>query len=191
MTWYKTKSDEEAQERSVKFWSDLSASVRNGSFWADKVKEVRGEPLERLKISMENLPLPGAFREAAIAIRFVIRGRRKSNLDYTDPLSFLYWLAAIDSFCVPYSFNLQTRGMNVSEIIPGEKIKSLEFSYYQLGYKKLELLKTTDVKWLVECWGEPQRHSTLNNEYKELWLEYEAKYELMQREALRRFLQKG
>ena len=59
--------------------------------------------------------------------------------------------------------------------MPGKLLKSLPFTYSELGYKKLELLNKTDCKWLVEAWGEAQIHSTLNQLHKNVWDEYENK----------------
>jgi hypothetical protein len=87
----------------------------------------------------------------------------------------LYWLAAINSFSIPYSTVLQEPGYNVIESIPGEKLKSLPFSYHELGYNKLELLKKTDIKWLIELWGEPTAHTTLHEMHNDVWRQYETK----------------
>jgi hypothetical protein len=48
-----------------------------------------------------------------------------------------------------------------------------EHSYDTLGYRDLRLLNKTDAKWLVEAWGEPTRHSTLNATHKAVWDRFE------------------
>ncbi|MDO9207503.1 MAG: hypothetical protein Q7T91_04550 [Sulfuricurvum sp.] len=95
--------------------------------------------------------------------------------NYEEELALLYWLAAINSFSIPYSEVLKEPGYNVIEAIPGEKLKALQFSYKNLGYKALELLNKTDIKWLIEVWGEPEYHSTLHEMHTDLWREYENK----------------
>jgi len=59
------------------------------------------------------------------------------------------------------------------EAIPGDRIRSMTFEYRTLGYERLELLNATDRKWLVEIWGEPDAHSTLNVLNRNLWRELE------------------
>lgn len=59
------------------------------------------------------------------------------------------------------------------ELVPGEELKALPFSYANLGYEKLPLLNKTDAKWLTQSWGEPQRHTTLNKVHREIWVKYE------------------
>lgn len=46
-------------------------------FWADAIKDTYDDPRRRLEMATRNLPLPAAFREAAIALRAIIRNRRK------------------------------------------------------------------------------------------------------------------
>ena len=79
MTWINTETDEQANSSSVKFWDGLRNDLNNEVFWADKIKEFRGEPVKRLAMALENLPLPAAFREAAIALRALIRAKRKAK----------------------------------------------------------------------------------------------------------------
>lgn len=174
-SWYKTRNDKEAEKHTSDFWSRHRAELQAGEFWADRIKKFRNEPIERLKIALDNLPLPAAFREAAIATRALIREKRKAAENYEEELALLYWLAAINSFSIPYSSVLQEPGYNVIESIPGDKLKNLPFTYQDLGYKKLELLNKTDIKWLVEAWGEPTNHTTLHDLHIELWNEYERK----------------
>ena len=171
--WHKTETPAEAAAFSADFWQRHRDAIQSGEFWADKIKHLRGEPIERLRLAIDNLPLPGAFREAAIATRALIRERRKLKEPYEDQLTLLYWLAAIDSFSVPYSEKLQTPGYNIVEAVPGSELKSLPFTYAELGYKKLGLLNKTDVKWLVESWSEPRAHTTLHVLHHDVWEKYE------------------
>ena len=173
MVWIKTETEEQARRSSIRFWNKLSSDLTDETFWADKIKEFRGEPAKRLAMAMDNLPLPAAFREAAIALRAMIRSKRKNGGEFSDELALLYWLAAIDSFSIPYSIELQQPGYNVIESIPGKVIRTLPFSYFELGYEQLELLNKTDTKWCVEVWGLPQEHTTLHEIHLDVWKKYE------------------
>ncbi|MDF0672983.1 MAG: hypothetical protein P0120_01390 [Nitrospira sp.] len=173
--WHKTKSDEEAEARSVDFWSRHAVELRDGQFWADRIKQLKGEPLKRLQLALQNLPLPASFREAAVATRALIREKQKSDSKYDEELALLYWLAAINSFSIPFSTVLQEPGYNVLESIPGDKLKSLPFTYAELGFEKLDLLNKTDVKWLTDAWGMPSKHTTLHEIHLDVWREYETK----------------
>jgi hypothetical protein len=174
-SWHNTSEDLESEKQTTEFWSRHSKELNNGEFWADRIKKYQGEPAKRLKLALENMPLPASFREAAIATRALIREKRKENESYDEQLYLLYWLAAIDSFSIAYSEKLQEPGYNVIESIPGEELKTLPFSYKHLGYTGLTLLNKTDIKWLIESWGEPISHSTLYKLHFDIWERYEDK----------------
>jgi len=59
------------------------------------------------------------------------------------------------------------------ESVPGKTVTSLPFTYDQLGYRKLRLVNKTDIKWMIEAWGEPKEHTTLNAMHKATWDHYE------------------
>ncbi len=171
--WHKTINAADSKAFSEGFWLKHRVDIESGTFWADRIKTLKEAPLERLKLALDNLPLPAAFREAAVATRSIIRAKRKAEEQFDRELHLLYWLAAIDSFGIPYSSRLQTPGYNVMELVPGEELKALPFSYATLGYEKLPLLNKTDAKWLTQSWGEPKRHTTLNKVHREAWVKYE------------------
>lgn len=173
--WLDVQDHGEADAFATTFWERHRGELASGTFWADRIKTYYGDPSERLRIAMENLPLPGAFREAAVAVRALIRQRRKKSEDVTDWLQLLYWLAAVESFSIPYSERLQEPGFNVMESIPGHVVQSLQFSYQELGHAQLPLLNRTDVTWLEEKWGAPASHTTLHELHQAVWLEYEAR----------------
>jgi len=185
--WLNTESDAEARARAERFWAQLGSDIESGEFWADRIKQVRDQPDKRLHLALENLPLPGAFREAAIAVRALIRQKQKAGDPPNEELAMLYWLAALRSFMLDYAPRLQQPGFNVVEAMPGKVLRSLSFSYRELGYENLELLNKTDVKWIREAWGEPDSHTTLAVLHREVWEEYESKL-LAEQKASRRKL---
>ncbi len=186
--WIDTKTESESKSHAGDFWEALRNERDAGDFWADRIKNFRGEPLKRLSMALEKLPLPAAFCEAAVATRSLIKEKRKHKEDYEEELTFLYWLAVVRSFLLDYAPKLKMPGFNVVASMPGKLLKSLPFTYSKIGYKKLELLNKTDCKWLVETWGEAQVHSTLNKLHRIVWDEYESKaINEQQRDMKKRF----
>ncbi|ALO44923.1 hypothetical protein [Pseudohongiella spirulinae] len=188
MSWLNTSNAAEAEQNSSEFWRKLKSDIDSGTFWADKIKSLKSEPEKRLALALENLPLPGAFREAAIALRGIIREKKKKKEDFEKDLSLMYWLIAIESFSIPYSDYLQQPGFNVIESMPGAAIQSLPFSYEKLGYTKLKLASKTDAKWFVEAWGEPVQHTTLNQLHNDVWKRYERETKIKQEQQLAQLL---
>lgn len=171
MLWLDTT--EKDDDFSDDFWEQHRSNLESEAFWADKIKEYYQNPDKRLSLALANLPLPGAFNQAMLALRATIKQKKKSKSNYTSELEHLYWLAAISSFSIPYSECLKQPGFNVLESIPGSIIKSLKFEYKTLGYQELSLLSKTDIKWLIKEWGEPKSHTTLHQEFNHIWKEYE------------------
>ncbi|MDM9220541.1 hypothetical protein QU768_18520 [Proteus mirabilis] len=128
-SWLNTETDSDAAKHSNDFWDRHRDEMKSGHFWADRIRELRGEPTKRLAVALKNMPLPGSFREAAIATRTLIRDKKNKKAVFDDELALLYWLAAISSFSIPYSNVLQEPGYNVIESIPAKKLKELSFSY--------------------------------------------------------------
>ena len=172
-SWHETAKDQESESFSSAFWERHREDLASGRFWFDRIAAVREDPAARLRLALENLPLPAAFREAAIATRALIRERRRVKAPYSQELALLYWLAAVASFSVPYSDRLQGPGYNVLEATPGEVLRGLTFSYAELGYERLTLLNKTDAKWIVDAWGEPWQHTTLHVIHAATWAKYE------------------
>src|SRR5438874_3811677 len=111
------------------FWDRERASVAAGTFWTDKARSARDQPNERLRIALENLPLPAAFREAAVALRQIMRDRFKMAESNEEELKFLYSLAAVESFvsATAYIEELAEPAWNAVEMMTAEDWQSLPF----------------------------------------------------------------
>jgi hypothetical protein len=156
------------------FEADLRHSLREGRFWADEIKNLRSEPAKRLTMALNNLPLPAAFREGAVAVRALIRDSRRSGKLPSEPLAVLYDLAAIESFlfAVPYVPEAREPAFNVIGFLqPEQWQRILRFEYETLGYDQLALLNKTDCAWLKEVWGVPEGHTTLRALHEAEWRE--------------------
>jgi hypothetical protein len=167
--WQDLRTDDEVARWVKASWR----RHRSGPFWADRIKELKDTPRKRLKLAIRNLPLPAAFREAAKALRQCIREKRKAGQVYDDELSLLYKLSAVESYHIDYAPRIQMPGYNVVERTPGGLLWSAPLDYQAVGYQDLRLLGKTDVRWLVEAWGEPQAHTSFNAVYSDLWTKYE------------------
>jgi len=87
-------------------------------------------------MAKRHLPLPGAFWQAAIALRDIIRQARKQKIDYLPALEELYRLAVIDSFCLPYAPRLQQPGYNVMARVPFSEFESMSLTWEHLAMKR-------------------------------------------------------
>jgi len=171
--WLNTDSDRRAAETSQAASAEHVQTIESNTFWADEIKALKDDPPARLAMASRHLPMPGAFKECAIALRALIRVKRTSGESWEHELRQLYWLAGIDSLMVPYAKHLSAPGFNVMAAIPGQRIRAIAVDYARLGHERLQLLNKTDRGWIEEAWGEPDRHSTLHQDEHALWDEYE------------------
>lgn len=146
--------------------------VPRGTFWADHLKAVRDEPPKRLALSFQALPLPGAFREAAVAVRAMIRAQRSAEQPVNYLLEELYRLAVLDDLLLSSPCSEEVGGaLNVAESIDRRRWESLNAPYKAIGYTELGLLNKTDVRWMVAAWGEPDSHTTAYANHEVFWQE--------------------
>lgn len=183
MLWIDTRTDEEAIARSEGLWTPVATDHPDGSwsarvpgperedgrFWADAIADVKDDPRKRLEIARRHFPLPGAFREAAIALRALIRDARKREAEFESLLRELHHYAAISSWCLPYNEVAREPGFNVFERTPYARLAALDLGWDLVGCDALLLLNKTDRSIMRDAWGEPKAHRTANNLYRELW----------------------
>jgi hypothetical protein len=189
MFWKDTEKAEDAKILQDRMWGLVQTVSNNriefrvrgeglfengGEFWFDALRNVRSDPNERLRIAQEHLPLPGAFQEAAVALRSIIREKRASKADYLPELGQLYHLAAVWSFYIPYAPRLKRPGYNVMARVPFSEFRSMKLTWDAIGYSKLELLTKTDRRLMAAAWGEPKMHVTAHELYQAVWDRYES-----------------
>lgn len=187
MLWIETQTKDEAKEIQERLWAIDAREMRGhteyrvngqglcekGEFWADAIRKLINDPEERLKMAKRHLPAPAAFREAALALRAIIRECRKQKTDFSAALTDLYRLAAIWSFYIDYAPRLKQPGYNVLARVPFKEFEAMSLEWETLGWEKLDLLTKTDRNWMREAWGEAPTHTTAYDKYRDVWERYE------------------
>ncbi|MCL7971236.1 MAG: hypothetical protein M8866_03960, partial [marine benthic group bacterium] len=97
----------------------MHTSVPAGVFWIDEDEIVETDPGERLRLARKYMPLPAAFKEAAIALRALILEGARQLADGSDLLAELHRTAAQENFLYaePYVAGLGP-AYNVASSIP-------------------------------------------------------------------------
>lgn len=173
MIWLETRTQSDAEKRRKAMWGTVLSETPEGGlvgrvngeglyegdeFWADAIKDTYDDPARRLAMAKRNLPLPAAFREAAIALRAIIRVKRKTGAPSEAELTELHRLAAIASLA-PY---------DPLDITPFTDIEKLDLTPSYVGWEELSLLNKTDRQWMAETWPSPERHATGESVYPEV-----------------------
>lgn len=186
---FHTEPEEERRGRSLE--------CPDGVFWADHIKTLRDQPAARLAFAEKYQPVPAAFREAAIALRALIRSARKAGLPFDGLLKDLYRTAARDAFLFSKPQILgRWPAYNAVAHLKEEEWRALEFPYRIVGHLHLRLLNKTDRKWIEDAWGPPDGHANPHDLHRDVFdrgvRRFQAECELQERrleEALRPFQQ--
>jgi len=169
---------------------------KQDEFWADKVQRLKKQGLseEVIKEARKYIPYPASFREIAIAIRKEIRTKRKEGVDTKNLLRKLHKWAVIENFFnyVDWGGIISERTIHSTAI---SSIKGIKAPYKTVGYEKLSFLKKTDIKWLIEAFGEPKQHTNAKEANPEIWRQGVEKFRIarekdaqkLQRESKRLF----
>jgi DNA polymerase-3 subunit epsilon len=107
---------------------------------------------------------PAAMDGTLKKIRALIRERRKAKAAFDDLLKELYGAAVLahvfDSLKTSF-----TGHHRMTEFVGINDLKDVRIEYSLLGYQCIETLGKTDVKWLIEAFGEPAEHQS----FEALW----------------------
>lgn len=174
-----TTTDEEAAQVHFGMWDTNWRVETNGSivgsstgpmegeeFWYAALEKVKDQPDERIKIARGALPINAAWREIATGFRAKIRAARKANTGYGDDLKSLHQLAALHSFGFS---EVRGLGYDFMAMIPFSRLAALDLDFQTIGCNALSLLGVTDRKWMIEFWGEPDRHTSAMAVYEKLY----------------------
>jgi DNA polymerase-3 subunit epsilon len=105
----------------------------------------------------------GPHGAGAIAkeLRALIRERRKAKEPYQDLLQALYGACIAADLSASLKFE-GTQPHYMARFVDINEFHPVEFDYRTMGYQCIESLSKTDLKWLVEAFGEPAEHQSFD-----------------------------
>ena len=118
--------------------------------------------LDQLKPFLVRGPI--ASVEIAKVFRALIRERRKVKQPYDDLLRALYGACILNHFEESLVFE-GTVAYAMTGYVGIQELQEIRIEYSSMGYEHIRTLSKTDVKWLVEIFGEPVKHQSFNGEY--------------------------
>ena len=100
-------------------------------------------------------------------IRQLIRERRKAKEPYNDLLQSLYNSCVLSDFAESITFeNIVTHRM--TPFVDIRDLQGICIEYQSIGYRYVHGLKKTDIKWLIEAFGEPTEHRSVESLWPEI-----------------------
>lgn len=130
--------------------------------WTAGVKAVREDPEARFKLACGHLPQKQAFREAAVALRALIREHCDDRGAVERYLAVLYRFAGLEALVYSRSSDHGEDGDAADETLAQRWARMAEVSipYAEVGSASLSLLTRTDEKLMGQLWGEPEVTTT-------------------------------
>ncbi|MDY0301433.1 MAG: 3'-5' exonuclease [Trichlorobacter sp.] len=102
---------------------------------------------------------PHSSSDVAKVIRAQIRNRRKSKEPYDELLISLYGACLAEDIFESLSFD-GLRSSHLAKFVSLADLGGIRVDYMNIGYQFVNSLRKTDIKWLVEAFGEPAEHQT-------------------------------
>ena len=141
--------------------------------WLERVAQLKKDDqmTEALGVCQSEFPLWSAYQQASLIHRARIKRLIKEELDHTEELEQLYFIAAQASFLHDHVPGLPNLSLALLKTLDLKKIDQLEMPYSEIGYTELRLIKKTDIKLLLGHWGRPNAHIKPRKLLSEAWLE--------------------
>ena len=148
--------------------NETPAHLKNPKNWRQSVLEMRNkkqiEPA--LHLCKSKFPLYTAYREATLILKSTLQNEGSSQTKIQDVLSQLYKTAAIAELIHMKKSDENKRLPEKVKITNITLLEKIPIDYNKLGYLELPLLTKKDTKVLVSHWGEPKKHDSPRNLYK-------------------------
>lgn len=104
---------------------------------------------------------PHGANAIAKELRALIRERRKLKEQFNDLLKGLYGACVASDLAESLAFE-GTSPRYMARFVDINELQNVKLDYNTMGYQCLESLSKTDVKWLVEAFGEPSEHQSFD-----------------------------
>lgn len=146
--------NEDAQERRLR---DGSAKIYA---WLLPFLPPKFSHLERLEGAKYCEP----HRVEALAkqLRAMIRECRASKKPYEELLLALYGLSVAADFSASLEFE-GVSAYHMAQFVDLNDVRKIKLDFSSMGYQCINSLAKTDIKWLVEAFGEPVEHQSFDS----------------------------
>jgi len=104
---------------------------------------------------------PNSASGIAKELRALIRERRKAKQPWSDLLSAMYGACVMADFTASLEFEGR-QPHSMTQYVDTHDLQGIRIDYAVMGYQCIEALGKTDVKWLVEAFGEPAEHQSFD-----------------------------
>lgn len=111
---------------------------------------------------------PLGARELAKALRGLVRERRKQKAPHAELLRALYGACVMADFIDALRFE-GSQPHYMARFVSRADLAAVHLDFSTVGYQCINALGKTDIKWLVEAFGEPAEHVTITAAWPDVW----------------------
>ncbi len=104
---------------------------------------------------------PRSAERIVKTLRKLIRECRKTKQPWDHLIGTLYNSCVLDDFVRYLSFEGMP-GHSMARYVDIHELSSASIEYLSIGYHSIDAISKTDVKWLVEAFGEPAEHQSFD-----------------------------
>lgn len=160
-----------AQTESSLESGEESTTASNSTAWQERVNTAKKSDNLDLayQICLENYPLWGAYNQSCIILRSRMKSMQLSRAETEKLLTELYRTAVIAELLHDKSESAEHLTLNQLRDLPLEQLVNENFSYVEIGYAQLRLIRKSDVKTLLALWGRPSAHVLPREAHPEAW----------------------
>ena len=115
---------------------------------------------DSLSLCLEQLPKIQAFKQLLITYRALIKQQLAKKQDAAQTLEDLYRVAVVADL---YRSETTFLDEHPNAEFARKLLRTLKTDYLQTGYAELSTLIKSDIKLLIQTWGEPQQHTHANH----------------------------
>ena len=107
---------------------------------------------------------PHGAKNIAKELRALVREQRKAKQPYADLLQALYGACALAELSASLGFEgVQPHAM--TQYVDIKELQDVRCNFATMGYGWMQSLGKTDVKWLIEAFGEPTANQSLDTKW--------------------------
>lgn len=141
------------------------------SDWLERIMSARkeGNPERALLLAEAAYPRWGAYTQACLILRQMLREQSKGNALSESALHKLYQAAAMAEFL--HEKGAARKPTQQELLTVYKELAALRFSYKGIGYDRLRLIRKADIKLFNRLWGLPEQHRLPRQAHQEKWSE--------------------
>lgn len=158
------------EPETVDLIAPIGLDVENNNFTQQTVTQRLADDLPEAAY-----PLLGAYNQRCLSLRKALK-TNIGDFEQTKKLLNALYLNAAAAELLHGKTSHGKMSLSKLKMLPEQFVDELDMPYKLIGYRKLKLLCKTDIKRLLQMWGEPEAHQCPRDYHRRRWDELYQRY---------------